>query len=318
MYGIASHEIPSIEEIYSPELSKLEIGMSLEDFRLIFPEAYPVAPYESTGTYQLENTQKYVFPEDIAWQNFHWLFGSLKPRTITTVLPFYFSDDKLSRWGKPTPREPIPRETAKGIIVGTGTGFAISTDGFIVSAYHIIEDATIASVHLSQDSSVFAKVVRSDPMNDLAVLKIEKPTPNFLQVAPMRSAKTGDRVFTMGFPVSSLLGQEPKYTEGVISALSGVHGAASLLQITVPIQPGNSGGPLVNERGEVVGIITSTAAISRFIKESGTLPQNVNWAVKADYLRLMIDLPEAQQTDLDREQLIAHVKKATFLIDAIQ
>ena len=119
----------------------------------------------------------------------------------------------------------------------------------------------------------------------------------------------------MGFPVSSVLGQEAKYTEGVVSSLSGIKGASSFLQITVPIQPGNSGGPLVNERGEVVGIITSTAAILPFIKESGTLPQNINWAVKADYLRPLIELPKAEQKEFSREQLIEHVKKSTFFIE---
>ncbi len=100
-----------------------------------------------------------------------------------------------------------------------------------------------------------------------------------------------------------------------MSALSGIEGASSLLQITVPVQPGNSGGALVNEKGQVIGIITSSAAILPFIKESGTLPQNVNWAVKADYLRPLVELPEAEQTQFDREQLIEHVKKSTFFIE---
>jgi S1-C subfamily serine protease len=126
----------------------------------------------------------------------------------------------------------------------------------------------------------------------------------------------GDKVFTIGFPMSSVLGQEAKYSDGVVSALSGLKDAPSFLQITVPVQPGNSGGPLVNEKGEVVGIITSTAAILPFIKESGTLPQNINWAVKADYLRPLIELPEMEPTELNREQLINHVKESTFFIEA--
>ena len=308
----STEELPSIEKIYSAELSKLEIGMSLEDFRLIFPQAYPLAPYESTGTYEVQDIQKFVFQQDTALQISHWLFGA-EPRTHKRFLKFYFSDNKLLRWGKPS-----LTETAKGIMVGTGTGFAISKDGLIVTACHVIEDATIIKVHLSQDVSAFAKVVHSDPMNDLAVLRIENPTPNFLWIAPIRSAKTGDRVFTMGFPVTSLLGEEAKYTEGVISSLSGVKGAASLLQITVPVQPGNSGGALVNESGEIVGIITSSAAIPFFVKESGTLPQNVNWAIKADYLRPMLELPEVAQQNLSREQIIAHVKDSSFRIDKLK
>ena len=201
-------------------------------------------------------------------------------------------------------------------ITKIGTGFAVSKDGIIVVAYHVIADAKVINVHLAKESPVSGKVLHSDPMNDLAVLKIETATPNFLQVVPMRSVKTGDRVFTIGFPVSSVLGREPKYTEGVISSISGIKDASSFLQTTVPVQPGNSGGPLVNERGVVVGIITSSAAILPFIKESGTLPQNVNWAVKADYLRPLMELPETEQTERNREQVIESVKKSIFMIES--
>ena len=196
-----------------------------------------------------------------------------------------------------------------------GTCFAISEDGYIVTAHHVIEDAKTIKVYLSKDSVFPASVIQGDPVNDLALLKIETSTPDFLQFAPMRSAKTGTRVFTLGFPVSSVLGREPKYTEGVISSLSGIKEASSLLQITVPIQPGNSGGPLVNEKGEVVGVITSTAALLPFLKVSGTLPQNVNWAVKADYLRPLIEISKAKQKELSRELLIEHVKKSIFFIE---
>lgn len=64
-----------------------------------------------------------------------------------------------------------------------------------------------------------------------------------------------------------------------------------------------------------IGIVTSTAAILPFLKESGALPQNVNWAVKADYLRPLVELPKVAEQQLDREELINHVKKATFFIE---
>jgi len=219
-------------------------------------------------------------------------------------------------WGKQIVLlKTYPTSTSQDI-ERSGTGFAISKDGLIVTAGHVIEGAKTIKVYLSKDSFVSASLLSADPVNDLAILKIESATPNFLQVAPMRAVKTGDRVFTVGFPLSSVLGQESKYTEGVVSSLSGLKDASSFLQITVPVQPGNSGGALVNEKGEVVGIITSSAAILPFIEESGTLPQNVNWAVKADYLRPLIELPKAEQKEFNREQLINHVKKSTFLIES--
>jgi S1-C subfamily serine protease len=74
-----------------------------------------------------------------------------------------------------------------------------------------------------------------------------------------------------------------------VSALSGIQDDASYFQMSVPILPGNSGGPVVNMHGEVVGIVTSTAVVEAFYALSGSLPQNVNWAPKSDYVRLMFD-----------------------------
>ena len=317
----STDEIPSIQQQYSKQLSKLKIGSSLEEFHQIFPKAYVGGENGETTAYELINRQSYVTNGDIARQNLLWGFGSPSARSHTQVLWFYFYKNKLVKWGRPqdwtgTSSEQYVNEQEKEKGASSGTGFAISEDGYIVTAHHVIDNAKTIKVYLSKDSFVSARVIQDDPANDLVLLKTETSTPNFLQIAAIRSAKTGSRVFTIGFPVSYVLGKEAKYTEGVISSLSGIEGASSLLQITVPVQPGNSGGALVNEKGEVVGIITSSAAILPFIEKSGTLPQNVNWAVKADYLRLLIELPEAEQKEFDREHLIEHVKKSTFLIEA--
>jgi len=109
-----------------------------------------------------------------------------------------------------------------------------------------------------------------------------------LNFASPGAADIGDDVFTLGFPISDILGKEVKYSEGVINSLSGIQGDATFFQISVPIQPGNSGGPLVNQAGDVVGIVTATAAVEEFYKATGSLPQNVNWAVKAAYASLIL------------------------------
>ncbi len=91
-------------------------------------------------------------------------------------------------------------------------------------------------VHLNEKSPIPAKVIHRDPINDWAVLKIKEQIINFLHVAPIRSARAGNRVFTIGFPVSSILGRKPKYSEGVISSVSGIRDTITFLQITVPVQ----------------------------------------------------------------------------------
>jgi S1-C subfamily serine protease len=198
---------------------------------------------------------------------------------------------------------------------GTGTGFFVADSGLILTAHHVIKGVSKIVVHAQVGQPLAATVEQVDPANDLALLSVKADPPAFLTLAPSRSAKTGQRVFTMGFPLPAVLGQEPKYTEGVISALSGIEGASSLLQTTVPMQPGNSGGPLLNERGEVVGVVTSSAAVQYFLKMTGTLPQNVNWAIKAEYAKLLFNPPNSPGGPKDSESLLDAVKKSLCLIE---
>ncbi|MCH7708023.1 MAG: trypsin-like peptidase domain-containing protein, partial [Myxococcales bacterium] len=121
---------------------------------------------------------------------------------------------------------------------------------------------------------------------------------------------------TIGYPATTILGTEPKYTDGTISALSGPGGEASFMQTSVPVQPGSSGGPLLDEYGRVVGIITSTAAILPFISATGALPQNVNWAVKAEFASLLFVPPRAPSISRDRDAVIAAASSATCAVRA--
>jgi S1-C subfamily serine protease len=202
--------------------------------------------------------------------------------------------------------------------VSTGTGVIVHPNGLILTAYHIIENATKLSVELSNKRKFDATILQSDPANDLALLKISDTTLNYLPLAPVRSTKIGQYVFTIGFPAITVLGSEPKFTDGSISALTGPQGIACLLQISVPVQPGNSGGPLVNEFGEIVGIITSTASVANFIRETGTLPQNVNWAVKADYARPLFDPPARTSHSNNRDEAIKNTQSAIVFIEALK
>jgi len=144
-----------------------------------------------------------------------------------------------------------------------------------------------------------------------------------LSLCELGSITQGQKVFTMGYPVPGLLGSAAKYTEGVISSMTGLKDEASNLQVTVPIQPGNSGGALVAPDGSVVGLVTSSVRVGAFLGRTGTLPQNVNWAVNADYLRAFLgELEGISQASVGAEgqrtsnETIAFVRRATCLIEA--
>jgi len=196
----------------------------------------------------------------------------------------------------------------------TGTCFAVNADGLILTAHHVVSGASRVRVKFEGQAPADANVLKESPASDLAVLEASDRTSNFLPLAPARSTRLGQRVFTIGYPVTDVLGAEPKYSDGTISGLSGLGGEASFLQISVPIQPGNSGGALVDEQGRVVGVVTSTAAALRFLSTTGSLPQNVNWAVKSEMARAFFDPPRVPESSRTRDEVISMVQRATCLV----
>jgi S1-C subfamily serine protease len=176
-----------------------------------------------------------------------------------------------------------------------------------------VADARTIDVICTGGQQATAVIERFDPANDLALLKLSQATPAFLEIAADNSVSIGQKVFTVGFPVPQLLGTEPKYSNGSISSLSGIYGVANLLQITVPIQPGNSGGPLLDESGRVVAVVTSSAAVQGFLKYTGTLPQNINWAVRSEYLRPLLSAVSAQPVQ-SRSSAIEQAQRSVCLV----
>lgn len=168
-------------------------------------------------------------------------------------------------------------------MIALATGFLITGDGYLLTAQHAIERASRVEV-LHQQRTYPARVIIKDEAIDVAVLKIEGAAFPRLPLVSSATVKTGDVVFTMGFPQVSLQGPEPKYTDGSISSLSGLGGSSRFFQISVPVQPGNSGGPLLNERGQVIGVVNARLNDSFAVAASGMIPQNVNYAVKSSFI----------------------------------
>jgi S1-C subfamily serine protease len=201
-------------------------------------------------------------------------------------------------------------------LVSYGTGFAVSSIGYIVTAFHVIEDKKSTQIKFPGGHWQDAEVISHSSLCDVAILKVNSPTQSFLKVAPEPTVEIGDKVFTVGYPVTDLLGEDPKYTDGVVSSLTGIKGDATLMQVSVPVQPGSSGGPLVSEDGSVIGVVLSTVAVESFYKVTGALPQNVNWAVRSNIVYPLVKkyangkIPE----DITRNNIVARVRKATCLV----
>ncbi len=170
-----------------------------------------------------------------------------------------------------------PRVTAK-----TGTGFFVSPDGHMITADHLIAEGKQIRVRTKQGEHQ-ARVVRRDPANDLAVLKVEG-TFAALHVLGSGRLRPADQVSTIGFPNPILQGFAPKFSSGEVAALSGPGDDPRFIQISVPVQPGNSGGPLVNSAGSVVGVVTGKLDAINMLKMTGQIPENVNYAIKGTIL----------------------------------
>lgn len=222
----------------------------------------------------------------------HLIDNALKAfnNQLQDIAPRLMVDDRRQ---SATPNTSMPSAaTGNEAIVSFGTAFATNSPITYVTARHVVDGAARIRLYCGPDKIADAELLAVDTSNDLAVLKSKQAAPAFLELAPADSAGPGDHVFTIGFPTPDLLGISPKYTDGAISSLSGLGDSRSLMQISVPIQPGNSGGPLVDAQGRVVGVIDSTAAVASFYHATGVMPQNVNFAVSSYYLYPLVkDIP---------------------------
>ncbi len=200
----------------------------------------------------------------------------------------------------------------------SGTGFFISSDGYLVTNYHVVEEAENYSVR-TRAGTLPATLVKADKTNDLALLKVSG-TFAALPLAT-RPETLGQPVFTIGFPNPEVQGTQPKLTRGEISSLAGMQDDPRHFQISVPVQPGNSGGPLVDLNGNVVGIVSMRLGDLRALKMTGALPQNVNYAIKSSVLNhLLKSLPEtgklraAEGRERKFEEIVKQVEDSVAIV----
>ncbi|MCD8421708.1 trypsin-like peptidase domain-containing protein [Tenacibaculum finnmarkense] len=174
---------------------------------------------------------------------------------------------------------------------GNGTGFFIDRKGYIATNYHVVKNANEIEIEITRNGVkqlYKAEIIKSDKQNDISIIKIVSSDFKFFSKLPYNFktniSDVGSNVFALGYPLLSLMGNEIKFTDGKISSKTGIQGDITSYQISVPIQPGNSGGPLFDFDGNLVGITSS--GINRKLD----LTENVNYAIKSSYLKNLIDV----------------------------
>ena len=174
------------------------------------------------------------------------------------------------------------------ISISTGSGFFLAMPGYLITNAHVLSGDYLYI--RDRDGKLFsATLIAKDNIVDLALIKT-KINRRGLSIGRFSSVTKGQKVYAIGYPVPGLQGSESKITDGIISSFSGLGNNDKRFQISTPIQPGNSGGPLINEKGEVVGVVVAKASDQRYIEVSGTIPQNVNYAVRTDAIENFLKL----------------------------
>jgi len=222
--------------------------------------------------------------------------------------------------GQQAPASETVTTTDTPTATATGTGFFITDDGYLISNFHVVKGATKVRL-VTSIGLINATVVQTDAANDLALLKTTGRFSSLL-IASSRSVKLGATVATVGFPNTGLQGFAPKFAKGEIASLSGASDDARYFQISVPVQPGNSGGALVDERGNVVGVVSAKLNASAALATSGALPENVNYAVKSSFLLGFLEsVPEVSAklkdpgtTDRKFEDVVKSAQDAAVLV----
>lgn len=171
----------------------------------------------------------------------------------------------------------------------SGTGFAIGNK-YVVTNFHVVEDATTILVNVSRNNvsrQYSAEVVATDKVNDIAVIKVSDSDFKGFGAIPYgvttRVADVGEDVFVLGWPLGILLGDEVKLTTGVVNSRTGMIGWENCYQIQAPITSGNSGGPVFDNKGNVIGIVVGG------LNKELNLAENVGYAIKTAYLKILIE-----------------------------
>jgi len=266
------------------------------------------------GVKKADDGNYYMIYFDGADNTKDWCEGDIKATLRSTASPILFKADWLGKWKhkaeqtvtfsnvgfilendvlepekyiKMFPDATITAQFAARNSKSSGTGFFITKDGYVITNNHVIENAKsikITGINNDYQTSYSAKVEITDAQNDLAILKITDINFNSLSSLPysfkFSTSSVGEDCFVLGYPLISTMGTDIKLTTGIISSKTGYEGSVSEYQISAPVQPGNSGAPLFDKNGNIIGVV----------KAKHTQAENAGYAVKASYVRNLIEL----------------------------
>jgi S1-C subfamily serine protease len=178
--------------------------------------------------------------------------------------------------------------------VSTGSGIVITRDGLILTNEHVVRQCDSYQVILDSNRTIGATLRAADASRDLALLAVEESFPLAASVRRDTAPRLGEPVAVVGYPLVQVLSAQPNVSFGHVNSTVGLKGNPAQMQIDVPIQRGNSGGPVFDAAGNVIGIVVSKLDALKLAKSTGDLPQNINFAIRGDVVRSFL---EAERVD---------------------
>ena len=183
--------------------------------------------------------------------------------------------------------KPAPKPVARGNT--SGTGIVISESGQVLTNHHVVQECDVHEIIDTNNVVHKATLQVSDTQRDLALLSVDK---RFASVARVRSdaaPRLGESIAVVGYPLVSVLGSNPTVGFGHVSSTTGIRDNPAQMQISVPIQRGNSGGPVFDQAGNVIGVVVSKLDALKMAARGGDLPQNVNFAIRGEVMRQFLE-----------------------------
>ena len=205
-------------------------------------------------------------------------------RKQSPYLPRKYQKPKVE--GQP-PSTPKRTDPDKAISASSGTGFAVSSNGHVITNHHVIEGCQKVKIH-HNGRSIPATVVTFDTRNDLALLK-GNFRPSTVLPLSTKSPELLQDVYVAGYPFGRKISTSVKVTRGIISSITGIGNNFSNIQIDEALQPGNTGGPILDDRGNVGGVAVTRLDKIKVLKKFGLIPENTNFGIKTSVVRSILE-----------------------------
>jgi len=187
-----------------------------------------------------------------------------------------------------SPAKPVPTSQSDSTYkVASGTGFYVSNEGHIITNHHVIDGCKDIKAHSKGETLKTVKIA-FDRQNDLALLKVSHQPSHVFPISSDGPYPLQD-VVVAGFPFGDRVSSSLKFTKGIVSSLSGIGNNYSEIQIDAAIQPGNSGGPIMDEYGNIIAVAVSKLDMKKILKDYGVIPENTNFGIKASAVKNLLE-----------------------------